>query len=149
MLKEILIAGALVAAASSALAHDRPGPGDLLEKADANKDGMIVRDEFLAARAERFTRMDGNSDGFVDSADHPEHKAQARHGERVAKMHARMDADGDGKLSKDEFVNAATPLFDRVDADHNSVLDAQELEAAKAKGKRMRLQRPDRAATQP
>ena len=42
-----------------------------------------------------------------------------------------MDANGDGKISKDEFVGAPTLLFDQFDADRNDVLDAKELEAAR------------------
>jgi Ca2+-binding EF-hand superfamily protein len=148
MLKQILVAAGLVAAVSAA-AESRFGPGAMLEGADTNSDGMVVRDEFLAARAGVFTRMDRNSDGFVDKADWPEGRPEGGHSDRAAKMHERMDADSDGKISKDEFVNSATPMFDRLDADHNSVLDAKEIEAAKERGRKMRKHGPDHGDAQP
>lgn len=147
MLKTILIAGALIAASSAASSQPHSG-GNPFEAADTNDDGMVVRDEFIAARAELFARMDRNSDGFIDEADRAEHEAEHRRGERGKRRHARMDSDGDGKLSKDEFVSAGTPLFDRMDTDHDSVLSSAELEAAKSRAKQMRKIRPDRAATQ-
>lgn len=149
MLKHILIAGAFSLGAAAAIAHPHGGPGAMLDKADANKDGMVVHDEYLALRAEQFARLDSNSDGFIDATDRASHKA-GRHGKRAGKTHGRLDADGDGKISKDEFVNGATPMFDRLDGNDDRVLDAAELEAAKAKGERMRRhrsERPDRQST--
>ena len=148
MLKQILIVAGLLAVASAA-ADSRFGPGAIFEGADTNSDGMVVRDEFLAARAGAFTRMDRNSDGFVDKADWPEGRPEGGHGDRAARMHERMDADGDGKISKEEFVNGATPMFDRLDADHNSVLDAKEIEAAKERGRKMRQHGVDHGDAQP
>jgi len=56
--------------------------------ADANKDGAVSRDEFLAAhkaRAEEmFSAMDGNNDGKIDAA---ERKAMHGHGKADKKGH--------------------------------------------------------------
>ena len=43
---------------------------------------------------------------------------------------ARMDADGDGRVTLDEYRDAAKAAFDALDADHNYGVDAAELEAA-------------------
>lgn len=145
MLKVIVMAGALVVS-TAAMAQMRPGFGDLMENADANKDGMIDKDEFKAARAAQFQRLDRNADGFLDSQDRPQRPAQGqeegaqkerqpgehRSGERAAKMLAQADANGDGKVSKDEYVNAPTTFFDQADTDHDGVLSAKELDTAKA-----------------
>jgi len=40
--------------------------------------------------------------------------------------------DGDGRVSRTEFLNAPTVLFDRLDTDHNGELSQVELQAAKA-----------------
>jgi hypothetical protein len=55
------------------------------------------------------------------------------------------DADHDGKVTKQEFLDAnaerAAKLFDRVDANHDGVLDAQELDGARAAAGRVRQRR--------
>ena len=56
-------------------------------------------------------------------------------GQRAAAIRARLDSNGDGKVSKEEFVNAPALLFDRFDANHDDVLDAQEQEAARSAAK--------------
>ena len=56
-------------------------------------------------------------------------------------MRGRIDANSDGKISKEEFVNAPTMLFDKFDADKNGELDAKELEAARGAADRLRERR--------
>ncbi len=56
-------------------------------------------------------------------------------------MRGRIDANSDGKISKEEFVNAPTMLFDKFDADKNDELDAKELEAARGAADRFRERR--------
>jgi hypothetical protein len=86
--------------------------------------------------------MDRNGDGVVDDTDSRERADQSAVGKRVAAgMRGRIDTNSDGKISKDEFVNAPTMLFDRFDADKNSELDAKELEAARGAAERLRERR--------
>jgi Ca2+-binding EF-hand superfamily protein len=116
-----------------ALAQERHG--GLFENADPNKDGMITREEFNAARVEAFAKLDRNSDGFIDSSDRDGEAANQGSGRRHRMHGARMDADSDGKVSKEEFVNGPTQFFDRADTDKSNVLDAKELEAVRAMAK--------------
>ncbi|WP_129775180.1 EF-hand domain-containing protein [Peristeroidobacter soli] len=116
----------LILLSAPAMAQMR-GEG-IFERADTNHDGSVTREEFLAARAAQFAKFDRNSDGYIDSADVPERLAKRRGGDFLA---TQFDADGDGKVSKEEFVNGPTTLFDRADTDKNNVLDAKELAAAK------------------
>jgi hypothetical protein len=136
MLRLIILAGALSVAASAASAHDRHGHGGgrMLEHADTNQDGTVTRDEFLAARTQMFTRFDRNSDGVLDDADRREH-ASPQSGEHGGKMREQIDANNDGKVTKEEFTSAGAPLFDQADSDGNGVLGKEELEAVKAKAK--------------
>ena len=59
---------AVMAAASGAGAASRT-PGAALDKADANHDGYVTRDEFRASRAAQFQRLDRNDDGVVTLSD--------------------------------------------------------------------------------
>jgi Ca2+-binding EF-hand superfamily protein len=130
MLKVILTAGVLVLGCSAAFAQERHRGGQMFEHSDTNKDGSVARDEFLAARAEQFAKLDKNSDGFLDDADLSE-RAKDRRGGRGGKMRQQFDTNGDGKLDKDEYVNGPTPMFDAADKNGNGVLDSSELEAAR------------------
>lgn len=55
--------------------------------------------------------------------------AQAATTPREAQF-ARMDADADGRVTLDEYRDAAKAAFDALDADHNYSVSAAELEAA-------------------
>jgi hypothetical protein len=116
-----------------ALAQDRPG--GLFEHADPNQDGMITREEFNAARAEQFTKLDRNADGYIDATDREGEAAGQERRRRHGGHTARLDADSDGKVSREEFVNGPTHFFDRADTDKSNVLDAKELEAVRAAAK--------------
>ena len=116
MLKQFLLAGVLAGACGAALAG-HPGRGGLFENADANADGSIARDEFLAARAAAFAKLDQNGDGVLDDADKRE---RTHEGPRREGLRGRLDANADGKISKEEFVNSATPMFDGADKDGNA-----------------------------
>jgi hypothetical protein len=140
MLKQFLVIGALMTSGAALAEHPGRG-GGLFENADANTDGSIARDEFLAARAAAFAKLDQNTDGMLDEADKP---APAREGRRHGGLRGRLDANADGKISKDEFVNGATPMFDGADKDGNGALDQQELAAAKERMRERRGRRHDR-----
>lgn len=140
MLTKVSLATVLLFASCVALSQSRDG--DAIEQADGNKDGKVTRQEYIDARAAQFARMDRNGDGVVDETDSRERAEQSAVGKRVAAaMRGRIDTNSDGKISKDEFVNAPTMLFDRFDADKNSELDAKELEAARGAANRLRERR--------
>ena len=123
---------------TASLAQMRGGGEGIFERADVNKDGSVTRDEFLAARAEQFGKFDRNSDGYIDSSDVPKRLAQRRAqngGGGGEMLKEQFDSNGDGKVSKEEFVNGPTMLFDRADTDGNGVLDAKELAVAKENAK--------------
>lgn len=134
MSRMFVSAALLVLLSVPAMAQMR-GEG-VFERSDVNKDGTVTREEFVAARADHFTKLDRNSDGYVDSADVPARlaKRRAQNGGGGDLLAKQFDSDGDGKVSKDEFVNGPTLAFDRADTNKDNVLDAQELAAAKDKG---------------
>jgi Ca2+-binding EF-hand superfamily protein len=134
MTKYIWISTVLLLISASTFAQGRHGSASMFEQADANKDGVVSKEEFLNARAAQFTRFDRNADGYIDDADVPERMRARRdaNGGGDGKMRKEFDTNGDGKVSKDEFVGGPTAVFDRMDSDRNGSLDPQELEAVKA-----------------
>jgi Ca2+-binding EF-hand superfamily protein len=114
----------------------RAGGEGMFERADANGDGSVTKEEFIAARGQQFKKFDRNSDSYIDSNDVPKRLAERRKQNGGGEMQGgQFDADGDGKVSREEFINGPTLIFDRADVDKNSVLDAKELAAAKQAAK--------------
>jgi hypothetical protein len=137
MFTKVAIAAVLLLSSYVVQAQSREGSA--MEQADANQDGKVTRQEYIDARTAQFARMDRNGDGVVDDGDSRERADQSFLGKRAAAaMRGRIDANSDGKISKDEFVNAPTTMFDRFDADKSGELDAKELEAARAAAGRLR-----------
>jgi Ca2+-binding EF-hand superfamily protein len=133
-----------VAVSGTALAQDAPpmppqgGGGQMRQfqmpsfaELDKNKDGKISRDEFPSQfPAQMFDRIDTNHDGFIDETEWNAMRARfggggggPRTGESLLKL---LDANGDGKVSRDEFAKILT-LFDVLDKDHNGELSQDEL----------------------
>lgn len=136
MLRQIATASLLIALTAAAYADEQkpahPHRRGFLEAADTDHDGSVSRDEFIAWREKQFAHMDRNSDGVVDAADRADANQQPEGMKaRGEKMREKLDANSDGKVTKEEFVNAGMPMFDKADTDGNGVLDAKELQAAR------------------
>jgi Ca2+-binding EF-hand superfamily protein len=138
MFTKVATAAVLMLSSCVALAQGRDSSA--LDHADANHDGKVTKQEYTDARAALFARMDRNGDGFIDDADSRE--GANERGQRAASaLRGRIDSNGDGKVSKDEFINAPTMVFDKFDANKDGVLDATELEAARAASGKWRERR--------
>ena len=70
MKKLILISAVMVLASGSAFAdHHLKGEGDGMKMMDANKDGMITKDEFMKHHEMMWDKMKKNSTGSVSMKD--------------------------------------------------------------------------------
>ncbi len=111
----------------------RGGPG--FEGADANNDGNITRDEFLARPIEMFNRLDANHDGVIQASERPQ---RPERGERRADRPDRPnpDADGNGTFSRAEFTAMGAHMFERLDANNDGRVTEEEAQAARGHHRR-------------
>ncbi|MEZ5832151.1 MAG: EF-hand domain-containing protein [Dongiaceae bacterium] len=131
----------LTALAGSALADRGHG---MFERADANGDGFVTKDEFAASRATFFTKLDANGDGFIDQAEldkareawhqrmnkpaQSDNNAQAdAQGKKHHGFMQRMDKDGDGKISAAEFAAAGDQMFAKLDVNGDGKIVKDEI----------------------
>src|SRR5690606_39057876 len=130
------VTGALLLLATAAHAQ---ADGRFFDAADANGDGVVTRDEYRAARAHAFARLDRNGDGYLDERDSARRRSVGRRaGDRVDALRAELDANRDGRISEREFVGGALPGFDRLDTDGNGELDADEIAAVQQRARSAR-----------
>lgn len=102
-----------------------------LLEADANDDGQITKAEAEAFKSAKFDEIDKNGDGVLSDDERPGRKGGDKAG-RKGRMH-KADADGDGQVTKAEFIAGTSRWFERLDADGDEVITKAELENAKAR----------------
>lgn len=121
---------AAVTAAAPATANEiGPTAERLFARADSNQDGYISKDELHAIRARWFDRLDSDGDGHVSPAELQAARQSAgqQRGRRLARLAERrgsrpdpqarlaaLDRNGDGRISREEFVTGADERFDRL-----------------------------------
>jgi Ca2+-binding EF-hand superfamily protein len=126
-------------------------PPVFLRLADADGDGKISKDE-LAKLADKFGELDRNNDGTLDLSElmggpppgigrpemqRPDGTPNTRPvagGPGSNPFFARMDANGDGKISKDEAPDRLKENFDRMDRNSDGFLTQEEMQSAFERG---------------
>ncbi|HVI97939.1 MAG TPA: hypothetical protein VM657_02625 [Sphingomonas sp.] len=142
--------------------------GSMLKQLDGNGDGVVTREEATAASDAMFAKMDPNGDGRI-TADEMKARRDAmrakwaerhaakqaggaqttdtatrkHHRPRHGMMGKRMDANGDGTITRDEARTAALARFDRMDANKDGRIDKAEVAALHAKMKAKRQANQD------
>ena len=119
----------------------RGGPGAMIERIrgwDANDDGLVARSEVPEQMLDRFDRMDENGDGVLEADEIESLPARMEpgagrggrgmRGDPIARLRS-FDANGDGRITREEIPDQAGGMFDRVDANGDDVITADELDA--------------------
>lgn len=134
LLGATLLGGPAYAAVQQAPA--RSGP---MMQADANGDGIVTRQEALAAADARFAKLDTNKDGQLSRE---EHRAGKRHHRG---MHKRGGADGDKRAAFHQ------KMLQRFDTDKDGTLSDAERQAARQawQARRAASGKPDGKAMKP
>lgn len=120
-------------------AQTTAGRGDrAMSQWDADGDGKVTLDEARAQRGTVFDALDANGDDDLTATEIEE--AQQRLRERLPNLPPRrreidlasalsaLDSDGNGKLTKAEYLDATPRWFERRDANGDGVLTASEFE---------------------
>ncbi|MFC5067843.1 EF-hand domain-containing protein [Flaviflagellibacter deserti] len=103
----------------------------MFDKLDANKDGVVDKAEFDAFRAQRIDATDENKDGFLDRKEVRESRREMRQEWRKHAGLMGRDSDGNGEVSRDEFLAGPEARFDKLDTNHDGKLDQSEIDAAR------------------
>jgi hypothetical protein len=106
----------------------------MMKMLDGNGDHMVSHDEFTSYYGSVFDELDADKDGAVDAKEWVGNKGSqtisiATGGYssqlRTIKMMGNMDADGDHKVTKAEFLAYHDSQFTAMDAKGNGMVDAQ------------------------
>jgi Ca2+-binding EF-hand superfamily protein len=120
--------------------HARRDPNAMFDTLDANRDGNVTRQEFLAFHAAHGPRGAGGpmAHGEATPMAGPDGGARPMRPRRAGmgmgfggRWFDRVDADHDGRASLAEAQRAGMAMFDRLDANHDGTISPDERAAAR------------------
>lgn len=98
---------------------------------DRNHDNVVTCDEWKAYVNELFTSADANGDGFLDPTEWGTVVSTDRMFQ-TANL-AYFDQNGDGKVTREEFVNKPNPAFVLMDTGKTCTLNGDQIASARSK----------------
>jgi len=104
----------------------------MMHMIDTNKDGMVSADEWTAFQERSFAALDKDHSGFLE---HSEFTSAPKdglafataayvHGLMSDAMFKKIDTDGDGKISKEEFLSYQHRIFEMLDKSGKGMVGA-------------------------
>lgn len=113
----------LVSAISHGAAHERD---TFIKQYDSNHDGQVLRDEFDAARTQRFNVTDSDHDGRLDEGEYlVEYLAQLD-----AELAASKLTEAEKTAARQRQLRQLLVRFDVLDADHDQHIGKAEYDAS-------------------
>ncbi len=108
----------------------RPMLAQMFKRGDKDGDGALSRDEFLAAMTALRNLQQGQPNG--DTPGTGGERKPGANMQRVMRRLSKMDADHDGKVSRDEFAEVQKKRFGKIDANGDGYLEMSEIQAQTA-----------------
>jgi len=96
---------------------------ELLRLMDKDRNGKVSRAEFDSFMNKEFDSLDEKRDGELDENE----LAQLHWNYLSTQLLPLMDKDKSGKVSRSEFMSFMNQEFDRLDTNHDGLLDVDEL----------------------
>lgn len=138
-MKRIAILAAAIALGTAAGAQQQYG-GHFIENWDADGDGQVTLAEATERRGDIFLTFDADEDGFISAEEYvyfdearandmegiergPGHGGQPMKRAEVGMQLAFNDVDGDGKVSRDEFLGKTPEWFAMIDRTGDGVVN--------------------------
>ncbi|WP_420405104.1 EF-hand domain-containing protein [Nisaea sp.] len=94
--------------------------------ADANGDQKLTRAEMYQARGKRASEIDANNDGTIDASEMDAARREQRL-KRIERFLSRLDTDGDGIVTTEEYARAGAHRMQRMDSDRDGVVSLEEV----------------------
>jgi Ca2+-binding EF-hand superfamily protein len=133
MYRSIILAAGVALVGLPAIAQGKPG-AHFVENWDLDGDGAVTLAEATERRGDIFYTFDANEDGVLDATEHDDFDA-ARSADMEGQggwhgpnnpangmLRTVTDADGDGQVSRDEFLGAVPEWFARMDRNGDGVV---------------------------